>query len=73
MTLRAGSYDKARPDWKGLIRDDSYPVYECYHWGEEAHKNPKQARECAAKALAYIKEKKKLPKGWTAYENRRTS
>ena len=62
MTLRAGSYDRSVPDWKGIIRDDGWPVYECYH---RDHDGNVSARECARKALAYIREHDKLPDGWT--------
>jgi hypothetical protein len=71
VTLRGGSYDKSKPDWHGIIRDDGWPVYECYHWGKNAHDGPKSARECARKALAYLKEHNQLPEGWTLTEKQR--
>lgn len=65
MTLRAGSFDKAEPDWIGMIRDEGLPKYMCTHSRE--HKNSDAARWCAKKAVEYLKEHNTLPEGWVRY------
>lgn len=71
MALRAGSYNAEKPRWQGVIRDDGFPLYVCYHWGESGHAGPQEARECAKRALAYIKAHNKLPTGWAPYRDGR--
>lgn len=69
MTLRAGSYNAEKPRWQGVIRNDSWPAYVCYHWGENEHPDPRSARDCAKRALAYIKANNQLPEGWAPSES----
>lgn len=68
MALRAGSRYTSRSRWQGVIRDDSWPVYVCYHRGEHGHRDQRAARECAKQALAYIRENNKLPEGWAPFD-----
>jgi hypothetical protein len=63
--LRAGSFDNAKPDWRGVIRADSYPWYVCYH---HDHDNAASARECARAALEWMKANPKvMPDKWITY------
>jgi hypothetical protein len=64
MTLRAGYYDAAKPDWRGIIRQDSYGWYRC--WGHN-HQTSREATKCARDALPGIKalgEGDELPLHW---------
>jgi hypothetical protein len=71
MTMRAGSYDaNFRPDFRGIIRNDSYGWFRCTH---KDHVSTRQARACATQALPAIRtvvdvEHAKvtgvLPEGW---------
>jgi hypothetical protein len=67
VTLRAGSYNAAKPRWRGIIRNDGAPWYGCWH---SDHHTPKEARACADRALPAVKEfvktdgKTPFPDGW---------
>jgi hypothetical protein len=52
VTLRPGSYDANPPLYRGVIRNDSFPWYVCIH---NDHDTTREARACAADALAQIK------------------
>jgi len=56
MTMRAGSYDAnlRAPDYRGIIRNDSYGWFRCTHKGE--HRSTREARACAARALPAIRQ-----------------
>jgi len=68
--LRAGSYDAAKPIWRGVIRGDKYPCYVCMH---RDHASPEEARQCARAALPVVKTvwlgkvNAPLPEGWRAW------
>jgi hypothetical protein len=64
MAYRAGSYDAAKPIWRGVIRDDSYPAFVCNH---DDHKNQREATVCSRAALAQIKKDNSLPPGWVEW------
>jgi hypothetical protein len=64
VTMRAGSYDRSKPDWRGIIRDDGWPVYVCLHTN---HEGREAATKCARGALPKIKDGT-LPAGWTLSE-----
>jgi hypothetical protein len=65
MAMRAGSYNAARPAWRGTIRDGSYPRYVCTH---THHGSQPEATACARAALAAIRATPgRLPAGWIAY------
>ena len=70
MTLRAGSYNANRPDWRGLVRNDGSPWYECLH---THHCDARDARDCARQALAALvarqgmDPKPPLPEGWVVF------
>jgi hypothetical protein len=68
MTYRPGCYDRNRPDWRGVIRDDSYPAFVCLHTG---HQSSAEARECAKQAMAQIRADNTLPAGWAKYDRKR--
>jgi hypothetical protein len=70
MTLRAGSADASKPDYRGLIRHDSSPWYICYH---NTHGETAEARQCARKAIAWMKTHEGLPEGWITYKSFRES
>lgn len=64
MRLLAGSYDRSRPVWTGLLREEGYPRYRCYH----RHEKRAEARQCARDALAALKaDPERLPRGWVVY------
>ena len=68
MAMRAGSYNAARPWWRGTIRDGSYPVYVCIHTN---HDPQPDATACARAALAAIHATPgQLPDGWLRYTPR---
>lgn len=71
MAMRAGSYNAAKPKWQGLIRDSGWPLYECYHWGDQAHDGPASARKCAQEAVNHIRATGQLPEGWSLTEEAR--
>ncbi len=65
MTMRAGSHNAAKPIWRGVIREDSYPRYVCVH---SNHSSQPEATACARAALAVIRATSgPLPRGWVAY------
>lgn len=69
MTLRPGSYNAARPVWRGVIRQDGYPWYVCNH---NDHPEQRHATECARKAHELIKSSpvdQPLPDGWDVYRH----
>jgi len=66
MTLRAGSFDANKPDWRGVIRENGYPWYVCYH---RDHLSTAEARKCARDAMEWMKENEGLPEGWITYES----
>jgi hypothetical protein len=72
MTLRAGSYDSARPQWRGVIRQEGTPWYICEH----KHKGSRDSRACAAAALPALKARDHqdpqapLPEGWHVFDKR---
>jgi hypothetical protein len=67
MTLRAGSYNARRPDWRGIIRQDGWGWYRCTH---TSHGAPDAARDCARAALPVLRERDHhnpeapMPEGW---------
>lgn len=63
MTLRAGSYDRATPEWRGIIRDEGAPAYECTH----VHVTRVEASLCSIAALAAVKRGDALPPGWAVF------
>jgi hypothetical protein len=66
MGMRAGSYNVAAPQWRGVIRDDSYPAY--VHTN---HATQPDATACARAALATLKAPGSggvLPAGWIRYQ-----
>lgn len=81
MSMRAGSYNAARPQWRGVIRDGSYPAYVCVH---TSHATQPDATACARTALTALKAAstnetsagtdagsdtgRVLPQGWTRYQ-----
>jgi hypothetical protein len=67
--LRAGSFNYAKPIWRGVIREGSYPRYVCTHlYGDEKHPDQAAATRCARGALLGIKRANTLPAGWTEYD-----
>ncbi len=78
MGMRAGSYNAAHPQWRGVIRDGSYPAYVCVH---TSHATQPDATACARTALARLKAASTnatsagagadtvgvLPQGWIPY------
>jgi hypothetical protein len=55
--LRPGYYDASGPpDFRGIIRNDSYGWYRCTH---TTHHDPRDARTCARQAVA------RMPEGWS--------
>ncbi len=67
MTLRAGSYNAARPRWRGVLREDSYPAMVCTH----QHRDQAEATRCARDALAAVRAAGvhgPLPAGWLAWD-----
>jgi hypothetical protein len=66
VTLRAGSYDVHKPDWRGCVRQDGYGWYRCQHH----HEHPRAARACADAALPALKQRDHqdpaapMPEGW---------
>ena len=40
MGMRAGSYNAAAPQWRGVIRDGSYPAYVCVHTNHGTQPDP---------------------------------
>jgi hypothetical protein len=69
MAMRAGSYNAARPWWRGTIRDGSYPAYVCTHTN---HKSQPEATACARAALTVIRAGT-LPAAWIPYPRRSDS
>jgi hypothetical protein len=66
MAMRAGSYNAAKPAWRGVIRDGGYPAYICVH---ASHGSQPEATACARAALAVIRATSgPLPRGWVAYQ-----
>lgn len=74
MTLRAGTYDAAIPQRRGVIRNDGGPWWTCLH----NHASWPEAKDCARAALLFIQSNNpkatgshpdpdgvKLPHGWT--------
>lgn len=55
MTMRAGSYDAnlRRPDFRGIIRNDSLGWFRCTH--KDMHQSTREARACATQALPAIR------------------
>jgi len=74
VTLRAGSYNATRPDWRGVIRNDGWPWYRCIH---THHGDPRDARDCARLALPVLLDRDHsdpaapLPAGWEVYPHHR--
>lgn len=64
--VRAGSFDAAKPDWRGVLRHEGYPWYVCRHI--RTHDNASSARECARKAQEWMKDNDGLPDGWITYK-----
>ena len=74
MGMRAGSYNAAAPQWRGVIRDGSYPAYVCVH---TSHATQPEATACARAALPTLKAANAnttgtntdpvLPAGWIRY------
>jgi hypothetical protein len=65
MALRAGSYNAAKPQWRGVLRDYSSPVYVCIH----SHDTQPEATECARAARNGLREHPTaLPVGWIPFE-----
>lgn len=63
--MRAGSYNAARPQWRGVLRESSFPVARCVH----EHEDQPSATECAREAAAALKAKPDvLPVGWINYD-----
>ena len=66
MTLRAGSYNASRPDWRGIIRQDGWGWYRCTH----RNHGPDGARRCAREALPALRTRDHqnpdapMPDGW---------
>jgi hypothetical protein len=69
MGMRAGSYNAATPQWRGVIRDGSYPADVCVHTG---HASQPDATACARAALATLRAGDvsggALPAGWIHYQ-----
>ena len=66
MAMRAGSYNAAPPQWRGVIRDGSYPRFVCVH---PNHDTQPHATACARAALATIRATTgPLPAGWIPYQ-----
>ena len=68
MGMRAGSYNAATPQWRGVIRDGSYPAYVCVHTG---HATQPDATACARAALPALRAAGSggvLPAGWIRYQ-----
>lgn len=63
MTLRPGYYDANPPDYRGILREDSYGWYRCRHKGHTKD----EAKACARAALPVIRalaEDEYLPSDW---------
>lgn len=65
MALRTGTYNAARPVWRGILREDSAPAYVCEHSGHGV----REAKECARQALAQVKATNTLPDGWLSFRS----
>jgi hypothetical protein len=66
MGMRAGSYNAAVPQWRGVIRDGSFPVYVCAHTD---HATQPEATACARAAMAAVRSAAGiLPAGWIRYQ-----
>ena len=77
MGMRAGSYNAAAPQWRGVIRDGSYPAYVCVHTN---HGTQPDATACARAAITTLKAAstnatdtstgtgRVLPAGWIRYQ-----
>src|SRR2546430_10553780 len=52
MAMRAGSYNAAPPQWRGVIRDGSYPRFVCVH---PNHDTQPHATACTRAALVAIR------------------
>jgi hypothetical protein len=64
--LRAGSFDAAKPDWRGVIRHEGYPWYVCTH---RDHGGSAEARQCAREALEWMRANDGLPEKWITYKS----
>jgi hypothetical protein len=66
--IRAGSYNAAAPQWRGVIGVDKYPAYVCVHTN---HATQPDATACARVALTMLKAARAggvMPAGWIRYQ-----
>jgi hypothetical protein len=62
--MRSGSYNATKPDWRGVIYQDSWGVFRCTH---RDHAYQQEATRCARAAYVEHKEMFKAdqcPPGW---------
>lgn len=64
MAYFPGSYNAARPVYRGVLRENRFPRYVCTH---ADHENFAKARECAGVAHRMIKQDNTLPAGWVPW------